>query len=895
MSKFIIYKLLTKLSTENCFLVVLSIFVFFPWAAAFGQADSAKIVGTDSLSLISSNDTVSKMQPDSLLMNYISAQRDTAIVDTTQKKKSTLDAQVDYMAEDSIRFDLRSKKVFLYKEDNINYGDINLTGDYMEIDFSKNEIYSKGVEDSTGTSSGNPVFKESDDEFASKEMKYNFETKKGLITGVSTEESGGFLHGEKIKKMPDNTAFIQGGRFTTCDLDHPHYAFRFRKSKVIPGDKIITGPAYFEIADVPTPLLVPFGLFPNQSGKQSGIIIPTYGETQKQGFYFKDGGYYWAISDYVDLTFLGSIYTRGSWALGTRSNYKKRYKYSGMLNLKYAINIVGSEGSPDYNKSKDFLIQWNHNQDPKARPKSKFSGNVNIRSSSFNQYELSNTFNDRLSSTFQSSINYSTRFGESWNLNVNLGHSQNTQNKTVSLKIPEISFSGTRFYPFRKKERSGGLKWYENISMKYSMVAKNEVNVADSLIFSPGWEQYFKNGMKHTIPISSTVKVLKYLNWTNSVTLNSRWYSQEIEKYWVEKSYEGLDTIPAFVDQDTIQGFVTANDFDFSSSFSTKLYGMYMFGKKSPVQAIRHVLTPTVSFSYRPDFSESQWGYYKSYYNPDSDEYIDYSIFEGAVYGSPGSGKQGALNFSLSNNFEMKVRDRNDTVTGNRKVVLIDNLSFSTSYNLAKDSLRWAPLMVSGRTKLFKNLDIRYASAWDPYILDSAGTKNLNQFEWNVNHRLFRMKDMSWTAGLNLTLNNETFKKKSEKETKKTKTKKDEKVKEGTIPWSLNLNYSLRYGMRHNYNNYMLVKDESIVQTLGFSGNVQVTPNWKVSVRSGYDFEANKLSYTQIEINRDLHCWEMRFGWIPFGNWKSWNFSINIKSSMFKDLKVEKKKSHLDL
>jgi len=855
-------------------------------------ADLKEVFYTDSDTLLPEF-----ISPDSLLIPLDSLANDSIMNDSSlMNKKSSIDDKVEYPAKDSIRFDLKTRKVYLYNEANLTYGDLNLASNYMEIDFSTNEIYSRGVEDSIGNIEGKPVFKESGSEFASDEMRYNFDSKKGLISGVRTEESGGFLHGEIIKKMPDNTAYIKGGRFTTCDLDHPHYAFRFRRSKVIPGDKIITGPAYFEIGDVPTPLLVPFGLFPNQSGKQSGIIIPSYGETKKQGFYFSDGGYYWAVSDYVDLTFLGSIYTRGSWSVNTKAKYKLRYKYSGNLDLKYAINIVGSEGSPDYKKSKDFKIYWTHSQDAKARPKSKFSANVNIRSSSFNEFELSNTLNDRLSNTFQSSINYSTRFGSGWNLNVNLGHSQNTQNETISLTIPQLSLSGTRIYPFRKKDKVGSLKWYENISIKYSVVAKNQINVKDSLLFTPGWEKYFQNGMKHTIPISSSVKVLKHLNWTNSISLTSRWYSQYYRKNWEEDPFLGMDT--AYVVTDTVNGFITANDFNLSSSFTTKIYGMFLFGKNFPINAIRHVLTPSVSFTYRPDFSESQWGYYDSYFNTTTEEDIQYSIFQGSIYGSPSSGKQGALNFSLSNNFEMKVRDRNDTVTGTKKVVLIDNLSLSTSYNLAKDSLRWSPLMVSARTKLFKNLDLRYASVWDPYVLDSTGKKNLDQFEWTVNNRLFRMTNFNWTAGINLSLSNKTFNKKIDKgkgeKSNSGKKKEKEEIKPGTIPWSLNITYSLKYGMDHYYNNYVLTKKENIVQTLGISGNIQLTPNWKVGLTTGYDFSAKGISYTQIKIHRDLHCWEMYFSWIPFGTWQSWNFSINIKSSMFKDLKVEKKKSHLD-
>jgi len=893
--------LLTKLLTLNCvrFLILFGIMSFSFYANA--QNDSVQKNQMEPQDFINLIDTLDlrNLIPDTLLLAQDALMNDSILSDTALvTKKSSIDDIVEYPAEDSIRFDLKAKKVYLYKDANLTYGKLNLQGEYMEIDFAKSEIFSRGETDSIGDVIGNPVFKEDESEFASTEIRYNFDTKKGLISGVRTEESGGFIHAEVIKKMPDNTAYMRGGSFTTCDLEHPHYSFRFRRSKVIPGDKIITGPAYFQIADVPTPLIVPFGLFPNQSGKQSGIIIPSYGESKSQGFYFMDGGYYWAVNDYMDLTFLGSIYTRGSWAVNTKAKYKLRYKYSGNLDLKYAINILGSEGSPDYKKSKDFKIYWTHSQDPKARPKSKFSANVNIRSSSFNEFELGNSFNDRLSNTFQSSVNYSTRFGDGWNMNVNLGHSQNTQNRTISLTVPQISLSGTRVYPFRRKERKGSLKWYENISIKYSVVAKNQINVADTLLFTPGWEKYFQNGMKHTIPISSSVKVLKHLNWTNSINLTSRWYSQHYSQDWVEKSFLGMDT--AYVVTDTINGFVTANDFNFSSSFNTKIYGMYMFGNKFPINAIRHVVSPAISFSYRPDFSESQWGYYDSYYNTNKEEEIIYSKFQGAIYGSPQSGKQGALNFSLGNNFEMKVRDRTDTVSGTKKVVLIDNLSFSTSYNMARDSLQWSPMLISARTKLFKNLDIKYASAWDPYILDSTGTKNLNQFEWTVNNRLFRMKDMNWTVGMSLSLSNKTFQKKTEGETRGKKTakkgsdKKKEVVKPGTIPWSVNLNYSLRYGIRNGYNNYVLVKDETVVQTLGFTGNMQLTPNWKVSFTSGYDFKAKALSYTQVQIHRDLHCWEMHFSWIPFGTWQSWNFSINIKSSMFKDLKVEKKKSHLD-
>jgi len=806
------------------------------------------------------------------------------------QKKSQLNDVVNFSSVDSLRFDIKNHKVYMFKSGEVNYEKINLKGDYVLVDFNTSEIFSEGLTDTVGKITGKPVFTESDKSFESDQLRYNFETKQGIITGVKTEEGDGFLHGEKIKKMADDITYIQGGQYTTCQLDHPHYAFRFKKSKVIPGDMIITGPVTFEIEGVTTPLVLPFGLFPNKAGQRSGILMPTYGQSAKQGYYLMNGGYYWALSDYFDLSLKGSLYTRGSWSLNPTVRYMKKYKYSGSFDFKYAINILGTEGSPDYSRTRDFRIQWSHSQDAKARPNSKFSANVNIVTSTFNQYEILNTFESKLSNQFQSSINYSTSFNKKWFLNLNLGHQQNTRNKTFDLTLPEISLSGTQFYPFRKKGKVGNLKWYDNISIKYSMSARNTASMPDSMLFQPGMNKYFRNGVKHAVPISSNVKLFKYLTWTNSASFTERWYTQSYNKLYQVDSISTDGTVYGNVVTDTIAGFKAIHEYNVSSSLSTRLYGMYTFGKKFPIRAIRHVLTPTVSFSYRPDFGEDKYGYYSTYYNESTAADVRYSIFDNAIYGYPASGKSGSLNFNIVNNFEMKVRDRNDTITGTRKVVLIDNLTLSTNYNLAKDSLRWSPLVISARTKLFKNLDIRYSTALDPYILDSSGTKNLNQYEWTVNHRILRLDNANWKLGLNLSLSNNSFKK------KKTGNDKDEKSsqKQPVIPWKLNINYTFQYVTNHNYIAYVLEKDKKIVQTLGFNANVELTPNWSVSVRSGYDFQNNKLSYTSMEVHRDLHCWEMHFSWIPMGTWKSWNFGINIKSSMLKDLKIEKKKTHLD-
>lgn len=883
--------MLTFLSTRY-FRALLALFVLIlstTHANAYGIANFPKLeLGLNHTQIFDIQDLI----PDTLQMNELV--KDSLKIDSlaVPQKVSQLNDIVDYNSGDSLRFDIKNRKVYLYKKGVINYEKINLLGDYVEIDFDKSELFSKGMEDENGQISGAPIFKESDKAFEAKQIRYNFDSKKGLISGVKTEEGDGFLIGDKVKKMADDVTFIEGGHYTTCQAPEPHYAFRFKKSKVIPGDMIITGPVTFEIEGVPTPLILPFGLFPNKAGQRSGILMPTYGQSDKQGYFLMNGGYYWSLSEYFDLSLKGSVYTRGSWSLNPNFRYVKKYAYSGAFDFKYGINILGTEGSPDYQRTRDFRIQWTHTQDAKARPNSKFSANVNIVTATFNQFELQNTFENKLSNTFQSSINYSTSFNKKWFLNLNLGHRQNTRNETFELTLPEISLTGTQVYPFRKKGKVGNLKWYDNISLKYTMSARNTASMPDSMLFQPGMNKYFKNGIKHNIPLSSSIKLLKYFSWTNSANFTERWYLQSYDKSFVIDDYDEDGNPLGYVKSDTISGFKAIHEYSLSSSLNTRVYGMYTFGSKFPLRAIRHVLTPSVSFTYRPDYGESKYGYFKEYYDEELEKYIQYSIFDGAIYGAPSSGKSGSVNINLGNNFEMKVRDRNDTITGTRKLVLIDNLSISTNYNMAKDSLRWSPVMISARTKLFKNLDVRYATTLDPYILDIAGTGNLNQYEWTVNRRLLRMDNANWKIGLNLRLNNETFHPKQ-----KGKTGDDDKKKEVStplIPWSANVSYTFQYITNHDYLNYVLDKEKKIIQTLGFNANVQVTPNWKISVRSGYDFQNNKLSYTSMDIYRDLHCWEMRFSWIPLGTWKSWNFGINIKSSMFKDLKLEKKKSHLD-
>ncbi|MBI9036610.1 MAG: LPS-assembly protein LptD [Bacteroidales bacterium] len=844
-----------------------------------------------------SQDTIPHFINDTLIAINDTITNDTII---EQKKEKALKAKVDYHANDSIRLDAKNQKVFLFGGAEISYQNINLKAAYIEINFKTNTVFAKGVPDSTGKVQGMPVFSEGGQEFDAETMKYNFDTKKGLIKHVVTHEGEGYIHGEKIKKLEDGNINISSGSYTTCDnKDHPHYEFRYKKSKVIPNDKIITGPAYLVIADVPTPLFIPFGMFPNKKGQRSGIIIPSYGESANRGFFFEGGGYYWAINDYLDFKLTGDIYTRGSWAIKPLFRYSKRYKYKGSFNFNYGITVLGDKGSPDYSKNRDFAIRWSHQQDPKARPSSTFSANVNIVSKKYNKFNPTST-EQYLTNTFQSSIAYQKNWNQKYFLTVDLSHSQNTIDETVTMNLPQISFSVNRFNPFRKKEKVGEEKWYDKISVNYSMNAKNYISTYDSLLFKPEMYSDMQNGIKHNVSVSSPLKILKYFNMTNSITLTDRMYFDKLDKYWVNDSiFTETDTTIGYVKTDTLPGFNNEYDFSFSSSVSTRIYGMVGF-KKGPIKAIRHVISPSISFSFRPDFGAAGWGYYKYHYNNAAHtDSTQYSIHERFIFGGAPRGKSGSISFGISNNLEIKVRSRKDTITGYKKIKLIENFSISTAYNLAADSLKWSKVSMRGNTTLFKNINITYSSSWDPYVLDSSGTRNLNKFEWDVNHRLLRLDNTSWTTGLSWSLNSKKTDKKKvskkgdEQELKEINENPDEYV-DWSIPWKLNIRYTLNYGNNLDYINNKKTNNKSLIQTMSVNGEINVTPKWRIGFNSGYNFQEAKVTTTSINIYRDLHCWEMRFSWIPMGFRKSWNFSINVKSSILQDLKLSKKKDFRD-
>ncbi len=832
------------------------------------------------------------------------------IVDTTNDKDPILESKVEYNAKDSLHFDIANQKAFLYGEAEIRYEDIHLKANYIEIDFNKNELFAKGLPDTAGVIQGKPVFREKGQDYRTKELRYNFDTEKGRTTNVITEEADGFLHGNVVKIMDDETVHICNGKYTTCDKEDPHFHIGFRKAKVM-KDKIVSGPAVFYLQNIPTPIVVPFGFFPNTTEQSSGIIIPSYGESSNRGFYLRDGGFYWGISDYIDMSFKGDIYSRGSWGIKAESRYNKRYKYRGNFNINYAVNIDGEEGLPGYSRRTDFRVRWSHNEDSRARPNSQFRANVNAGSSQYNRYDPSTT-EDYLSNTYQSNISYSatSRDGR-YNFSANMRHSQNTITEEIELKLPEVAFNISRFQPFKRNGERTKTRWYEDINMSYSMNARNQISTTDSLFFeSETWQDMSKSGIQHRIPVSHSLNLLNHFNLTSSITYNERWYFHTIEKSWenegIETTEEGDIIYTGEVIIDTIPGMKAARDFNFSMGVGTTIYGMGGFSR-GPVSAIRHVITPDVGFSFRPDFSDPFWGYYKDYSNPNYENPRSYSIFEQGIYGGPPTGKSGSINFSLSNNLEIKTRPRNED-DKEKKISLIDRLSLSASYNLAADSLNLSDINLRARTRLFDQVDVNFRSNWTPYIVDENNNK-INTFVWEETDNFLQLTSTSWSLSFNYSLsggkrngengnnqNNDSAFEQNNLESSPEQIENQEYMTEGQIDYSVPWNLSFDYNFNYNRRVDQLTKDadRNINQTLSMRGDIRLTPKWRIGASSGYDFENNDITYTSVNIYRDLHCWEMRFNWVPFGFRKSYNLTIRVKSHVLKDLKYEKRRDYYD-
>ena len=828
-----------------------------------------------------------------------------------KEEEPPLKEKVKYSAKDSIRFDISTQKLYLYCNAEVAYQDLKMNAGYIELDMHKNVAFATGRKDSAGKEVELPVFNEGSQAFKSHQMSYNFQTKKGLISQVVTKEADGYIHGSLVKKDSTNVVFIKSGRYTTCDLDTPHFYIQAQKLKVIPDDKIVTGPAYLVINGIPTPLAVPFGFFPNKKGRKSGLIIPTYGNSPTQGFFLSNGGYYWGISDMMDLALTGNIYTRGSWGAQTHINYVKKYKYSGSFDFKFSSFIVGdplfkpggelyANGMPlfntsdpltNYSATNSFMINWTHREDSKADPGSTFSASVNAGSSNYNSLN-STTPSVYLNNSLNSNINYSKMWqGTPFNLSIAARQSQNTINHSIDLSLPQIDFSMNRIYPF-KDQNDPVAHWYDKIGVSYSAEVINNINTYDSLFLKPQMFRAMQNGFHHSVPISTSFNAFKYFTITPSITYNGSGYYETIRENWAP----GMKSIAT----DTVRGFNMENDFNLSTNINTKIYGNYQF-RKGYFRHIRHLVIPNLAFTYRPDFSTPFWGYYKTVNAIDTTGHAysqAYTKFANGIYGAPPTGRSDLISWSINNTIEAKVYDPKDSVNHLKKISIIDMLSISSGYNAALSSFQWQTIAINARTKLFKVLDINFTSAFDPYQMDAQGNR-LNDLQFNKNGSIGRLT--AYTIALGTTLKSKSKvgdKKPDGSSNNGSGSSNSSKVEfasrppgsyvDFSIPWSLNAFFN------YNYSKPSTTAAATETQSLTFNGDFSMTKKWKIGFTSGYDFTANALTYTQLNIYRDLHCWEMKVTWVPFGPREMYMLTINVKSAMLKDLKLTRTRQWYD-
>lgn len=840
---------------------------------------------------------------------------DSLAVDTT-KKKEPLDAPVIYEASDSIVF-TKDGYAHLYGEGKVNYQNIELTSAVITMNMDSSTVFAKGVADTTGVETGTPIFKDGETPYESKIMRYNFKTKKGFINNIVTQQGEGYVTSEEGKKGADDEIYMRHGKYTTCDNhEHPHFYLRLSMAKVRPKKNVVFGPAQLVVEDVPLPIAVPFGFFPFNSSYSSGFIMPTYGDEMNRGFYLRDGGYYFAISDQMDLKVLGEIFTKGSWGLSAASNYNKRYKFSGSFNASYLVTKTGEKNMPDYSVSKDFRIQWSHRQDAKANPNSSFSASVNFATSSYDRSSLSSLYNPQQYSqnTKASSVSYSRNFPEiGLNISSTFNITQNTRDSSLSMTLPDVNISLNRIYPFKRKKSVGDERWYEKISLQYTGSITNSISTKDNLLFKTPLTQW-ENGMQHKIPVSATFNLFKYINIVPSFNYTERWYLRK-----VKQSYEPSPASTDHVKRDTINGFNRLYDYNLSLQMNTKLYGMYkpLFMKSKELQ-IRHVFTPTVSYTYTPDFGKSRYGYYDTYTYTDEDgevRTVEYSPYEGAVYGYPGKGMSQNISFSVDNNIEMKMKSDKDT-TGYKKISLIDQLGASLSYDVANK--RWSDLSMNLRLKLTKSYTFNMNASFATYAYEFDENGNVvvgDRTEWSYG-RFGRFQ--GYSGSFSYTLNNDTFKKlfgkKEEDEKNKDNKGKEENEDEETdeeteeqnnnsnmrktekasvdsdgylafkFPWSVSLSYS--YSIREDRSKDINIKTMrypySLTHSLNVSGNFKIGSRWNMTYSTGYDFTSKEMSMTTLNITRDLHCFNMSCG-LVFGPFTSYNFSIRANSSMLTD------------
>ena len=878
----------------------------------FGQNSSDSLLKYDSLAseihLDSTNSIISST--DSLLISADSiAQEEIGDIETT----------IQYSAVDSIQMDVANQIVNLYGEASIVYGEIELTAAQIEINYSNNIISAKSTTDTLGNEIGKPVFKDGNETYETANMKYNFESRKAIIDGVVTQQGEAVMQGNKVYKNQRDELFISQAIYTTCNMAEPHFHIESSKLKVIPGNKVVSGPFHIRINDIPTPIGFAFGMFPVPKQKVSGVIMPTYGEEKRRGFFLKNGGYYFAISEYIDLTLTGEIYSKGSWGLNAASSYNKRYAYNGRFNARYNNQTGLSEG--DSSVTKDFWVTWSHT--PQSKGTSRFSASVNAGTSTYNQnnptyQDLTNTLNQ----DFNSSVSYSKTFkGTPFSMNASSRLQQNVNSGLVNLLLPELALNMSRIYPF-KFGATSAKNWIQKISFSWNMNSTNRAS--NNKIGAPSfpvigynpendtivpvselglqglWERA-ENGVRHQIPISTSMNLLKFITFSPSFNYSELWYFKELNYQWIDEA--------AAVQVDTINKFSRAYNYRASGSFNTRLYGTLNF-KSEKIQAIRHVMIPSVSMGFAPDFSSEKYGYYQDVQIDSLGRTRRLSRYEGFVYGTPSAGQSATASFSLSNNLEMKVKTKKDTTDKARKVVLLDNLSLNTSYNFLADSFKLSTIRIAARTKIFnKKLDISFNSTLDPYIyqLDSiyftsngdrrVAQRKRNIYAWDIGEGFGQLTQA--TLALGMSLNPQAREKENQREEELGPLSAEEEVQlqfiknnpelyvDFSIPWDLRFNYNVSYRKRG-------YEDADIIQALTFSGSITFTEKWRMQFSSGFDFKNLEFTQTNFNISRDLHCWQMNFTWIPFGRYQSYNLSINAKSSLLQDLKVNKQRSWFD-
>ena len=863
-----------------------------------------------------------------------------SVAQDTITPKQTLQAAVFYTAQDSIVF-TGNNMGYLYGDADIKYGEMGIKGEQIIMDLDSSVIESTFGVDSLGEEFGYPVFAEGGTEYEMKKVRYNFETRKAFINNVITQQGEGHIVANEAKMNADNSFYMRNAKYTTCDNhDHPHFYLNLSKAKVRPDKDVVTGPAWLVVADVPLfPVVLPFAFFPFTKSYSSGIIMPSYGDEMSRGFYLQNGGYYLALSDYIDMAVTGEIYTKGSWGAGLRSNYRKRYKYSGNVNVYYLSTATGEkelkEVVPEaYSVAKDLRINWTHSQDPKANMYRTLSASVNFSTSRNNHRDLSRLYSREASNnTKSSSVNITQRFPDSpWSMSATMSINQVSRDSTIAATLPNISLSMNRINPFKRKEMVGDERWYEKISMSYSGEFRNSITTKENKFLKSNLVRDWTNGMRHSVPVSATFSLFDFIQISPSFNYTERWYTGAHKQAWDPIARRNVPV-------DTVMGFKRVYDYGASLSAQTKLYGMYtpwkIFGDK--VQAIRHVLSPSISLNYRPDFSDPKFNFYETYtYKNEYGEDMEYtySPYSSMMFGTAPSGQSGSIGFDFKNNLEMKIRDDDDS-TGTRKISLIDDLGIGFSYNMMADSMKWSMINSNIRLKLSKSYTLSLNATWDPYIyeLDQNGNPRHVDKLRVLNGRGIG-KLMNTGTSFSYSLNQETFKKLFSREKSEEEGEDDENVDpdaalpdDGTMGenpyetggsrnalaesdnsmgefdddgylknamnWNLSFNYSLRYGYG-DFNKERMEYDGRLTHNFGLSGSIQPTKNWNMTFNTDYNFDMKKFTNINCTLTRNLHCWSMSASFIPIGPYKSYNFTIRANSSMLQDLKYEQRSSPYD-